>query len=156
MKRERKDKHFIKKPTYPGGLKAMREFITKNLKYPPEALEYRKEGIVRVKYDVDYKGKVTEVFILGGMGYGCDEEAERLVRMLKFDVEKTRKMKVVFHKTINIKFKLPPVKVSKPKPPEVPRIETIQYNYVTTKKQVPQPVEKKKSITYSYTLKINK
>ena len=134
MKKERKPKHFIKRPVYPGGLKAMREFISKELKYPEEALELGKEGVVRIKYDIDYKGNVFDTHILSGMGYGCDEEAERIVRLLKFEVEKTRKVKVVFHKSIQIRFKLPVVKKQKKKKPKPSIITSVQYNYVTTKK----------------------
>jgi len=156
LKKERKDKHFIKKPVYPGGLKAMREFIAEELKYPAEALEHRKEGIVRLKYDIDYKGNVFETHVLSGIGYGCDEEAERIVRKLKFNVDRTRKVKVVFHKNIQIKFKLPKVKKPKPSKPQVPKIQTVQYNYITTKKMTEKEPIKKKPVVYTYTLKINK
>ena len=63
MKKQRKPKHFIKKPVYPGGLKAMRKFISKELKYPKEALENKKEGIVRIKYDINYKGEVFDTYV---------------------------------------------------------------------------------------------
>ncbi len=154
MKRERKPKHFINKPVYPGGLKAMREFISKELKYPQEALELKKEGIVRIKYDIDYKGNVFNTYILSGVGYGCDEEADRIVRLLKFEVEKTRKVRVVFHKTIQIKFKLPKPKKQKPTKFIPPKIRTVQYNYVTTKTVVPK-APKKKEQTKVYNFKLN-
>lgn len=153
MKKERKDKHFIKKPFYPGGMKAMREFIAKELKYPEEALELGKEGTVRLKYDVDYKGRVTEVFILGGIGYGCDEEAERIVRKLKFHVDKNHKVKVVFHKTLQIHFHLPklkPAPIEKPKPPNITQIE---YSYSTSpsKSTARKPTS---TNSYSYSIKV--
>ena len=80
MKKERKDKHFIKKPIYPGGLKAMRAFIAKHKKYPPAAEENNIEGVVRVKYDIDYKGNVVGTQVQSSLGYGCDEEALRAVK----------------------------------------------------------------------------
>jgi len=67
MQKERKDKHFIKKPIYPGGLKAMRALIRKELKYPKEALESKIEGTVYLRYNIDYKGKVTSSKILSGI-----------------------------------------------------------------------------------------
>ncbi len=154
MKKERKDNSFIKKPVYPGGMKAMREFISKNLKYPKEAQELGKEGIVRVKYSIDYKGKVFDSIVLSSLGYGCDEEAERLVRLLKFDVEKTRKVKVVFHKTLQIRFQLPKVKVKKTVKAEPPKITSVQYNYVTTKSSVPKIEENEKKTIYHFKLNI--
>lgn len=154
MKKERKPKHFIKKPVYPGGLKAMREFIAKELKYPEEALKQRKEGVVRIKYDIDYKGNVFDTYILSSVGYGCDEEADRIVRLLKFEVEKTRKVKVVFHKTIQIKFKLPKIKEQKKSKPEPPRVTSVQYNYVTTKSTSESPKKKKDPVIYNFKLNI--
>lgn len=153
MKKQRKPKSFIKKPVYPGGLKAMREFISKELKYPQEALDYSKEGIVRLKYDIDYKGRVIDTYVLSSVGYGCDEEAERIVRKLKFEVEKTRKLKVIFHKTIQIHFKLPKIKKERPVKQEPPAITTVQYNYVTTKSPSAKKSDKKKPIIYN--LKLN-
>ena len=67
MKKERKESSFIKKPVYLGGSKAMKEFIAKELVYPKEALENKIEGTVRMRYDIDYKGIVFNVYILSGL-----------------------------------------------------------------------------------------
>ena len=146
MRRERKKESFINKPTYPGGLKALREFIKKNLKYPLEAMEAKIEGSVLVKYEVNFKGKVTKTEIASGLGYGCDEEATRLVKMFKFEVGKNpRRLKVTFHKSIRINFKLPePVKKSTAK-------NNIKVNYTITKSEKKPPSQ---SNTYSYTIKL--
>ena len=114
MQKERKDKHFIKKPIYPGGREALKKFIGANLKYPKEALENKIEGTVSLKYTIDYKGKVTESHIISGLGHGCDEEALRLANMLKFEVPKSgRKVRVHFHKDLHIHFRLPKKKPQK-------------------------------------------
>ena len=107
MKREVKEKHFLKKPEYPGGPRAMHKFLADNQQYPDSALENRIEGTVTVRYTIDYLGKVIQTRVIAGIGHGCDEEAERMVSLLKFEVPKTRKMKVQFQKTIHIHFKLP-------------------------------------------------
>jgi len=157
VKREKKDKHFIKKPVYPGGLKAMRKFIFQELKYPAEAIEHKIEGTVRIKYDIDYKGNVVGVFVQNSIGYGCDEEAERIVRKLKFNVAKTRKTRVIFHKTIQIYFKLPKVKPVMKPVPVVPTVRKITYSYSTTKsKSTTTKTPTKKPTVYSYTLNIKK
>lgn len=106
MKKEKKDKHFIKKPIYPGGKEAMRAFIKKEMRYPEEAMRNRIEGVVRVRYTVNYNGKIVNTKVIVHLGHGCDEEAERLVRLLRFSVPKNRNLKPLFHKTININFKL--------------------------------------------------
>lgn len=115
MKKELEDKHFIKKPYYPGGTKAMQEFLRKNKKYPPKALEAGIEGTVHIRYTINYKGVVVKTHVIAGLGYGCDEEAERVVRLLKFKVPRTRKVKAQFHKTVHIHFKIPPRKMSQTK-----------------------------------------
>ena len=133
MKKEKKDKHFIKKPTYEGGLTALREFIRKNMKYPKAALKEKIEGTVFVKYTVDHKGNVISTKVVSSLGHGCDEEAKRLVSLLKFQIPKIRKMRIQYHKSIQIHFRLPKVKEKKV-------TSGMKISYTTSKKQV---VEKK-------------
>jgi protein TonB len=127
-KNTRKPESFIKLPVYPGGQKALNEFIKSNLKYPEEALNNKIEGTVTVNYDVDIFGKVTSVKVKHGIGYGCDEEACRIVSLLKYPKKKYQGMHVVFHMTINIHFRMHTA--SKP----VPREQKIVYTYVEKKK----------------------
>lgn len=103
-----KPESFIRKPVYPGGAKAFNEFIRQELKYPDIALENKIEGTVSVTHDVDANGEVSEVRLKHGIGYGCDEEAIRIVKLLKYDKKKYRGMRVVFHNITNIHFKLIP------------------------------------------------
>lgn len=151
MKKERRDKNFIKKPIYPGGPAAMRTFIKENLKYPKTALEKKIEGTVSLKYTIDHNGKVIDTHIIAGIGHGCDEEAARLARLLKFEVPKTRGVKVQFHKDLHVHFRLPKVKQS-------PQQQvTTQYVYTTTPKSntKPEPAKepaKKPVVTYTITI----
>jgi TonB family protein len=107
LKSHRKPESFIRQPKYPGGYKAMDEFIKGNLKYPEEALKNRIEGTVSVTIDIDVNGKVTSSKIKHGIGYGCDEEALRLAELLRFEKKKYKGLYVMFHHTINIHFHLP-------------------------------------------------
>ncbi|GJM33831.1 MAG: hypothetical protein DHS20C18_28320 [Saprospiraceae bacterium] len=111
--KEKKEKHFIQKPIYEGGIAAMKTFIREHLKYPQEALAKKIEGTVRVEYTINYKGVVTDAKVIAGISQACDQEAIRVVKLFLFKVPKIRKLKVVFHKTINIHFKLPKVKPQK-------------------------------------------
>ena len=148
MARPKKDDHFIKKPIYPGGLKAMRQLINSNLKYPKSALSEKVEGSVYLRYGIDHIGKVSEVKILQSLGHGCDEEAERIVKMFLFEVPKIpRKMKVAFHKNIRIHFKLPKVK-STPKP-QKQAVSSFNYTITTDKPKVKAPSPTKTSYTYT-------
>ncbi len=107
MRKEVKKTDILKQPEYPGGQKALRAFVASHLTYPDQALALKIEGTVHLRYTIDHKGVVIDVRILHKLGYGCDEEAERLVRMLTFHVDKTRGVKVLYHKKIQIHFRLP-------------------------------------------------
>jgi TonB family protein len=128
LKSHRKPESFIRQPKYPGGNKAMDDFIKQQMTYPEEALKNRVEGTVSVDVDIDVNGKVSSAKVKHGIGYGCDEEALRLVTLLRFEKKKYHGLYVLFHRSINIHFRLPAT-------------PTIQYNYKDS--------EKKKN-TYSY------
>ncbi|TVQ48053.1 MAG: energy transducer TonB [Saprospirales bacterium] len=136
--REAKDKHFLKKPIYEGGRQALFDFIKRNLKYPKEALKNKIEGVVIVRYTINKDGKVIKTEVKNSLGYGCDEEAQRVVKMLKFHVPKNRKLKVLFHKKIHIKFTLPKKKDAPKK---------VEISYSSQKKD-----EQKPKTSYEYTI----
>lgn len=150
MKKEKKEKHFIRRPVYPGGPKAMRELIRQHLQYPEEASRNGIEGTVALRYEIDYKGNVTDVQVLSGLGYGCDEEAVRLVRLLKFDVPTARGLKVTFHNTLKVHFRMP--KAAQP----AQTAQGIRYNYVPSptqqKEDEGQNPPKEPGSGYSYTI----
>lgn len=151
MQKEKKDKHFIKKPIYPGGPQAMRLFIRENLRYPEEALAQKTEGTVTLKYAIDHQGHVTEAKVVAGLGHGCDEEAVRLVKLLRFEVPKHRGVKVRFTKDIHIHFRLPK---AQPKP----RVQTAQVQYTVASAPKPSGAEEEKKESgggYTYTITIS-
>ena len=153
MQKEKKDKHFIKKPIYPGGKKAMQLFITSALKYPPEALAEKIEGTVVLKYTVNHTGKVIETKVISGLGHGCDEEAERVVSLLRFEVPSNRGVKVLHHLNIQIHFRLPKQK-PKPKTPASSTGGALRYNYQITSNSTTEKKNKSSSSSYTYTIKI--
>jgi protein TonB len=110
MHKEAKDKHFIRQPQYEGGPKALKQFIADHIRYPAKALEHGIEGTVYVKYDIDHLGNVVDAKVISGIGYGCDEEAIRLVRLLKFKVERPRGLRVMYHKSLQVHFRRGTVK----------------------------------------------
>jgi TonB family protein len=114
LKRKAKPESFIRQPNYPGGSKTMNEFIGSNVKYPEEGLKNKIEGSVNIKYDVNVFGDVTSATIVQGIGYGCDEEALRVVKLLKFEKKRYKGVHVIFHKKIIVHFHLPG-KVEPPK-----------------------------------------
>lgn len=93
----------------------MGTYLQQHLRYPTEALEAKIEGTVHVRYDIDHKGKVVSTQVLSGIGHGCDEEAERLVRGLEFTIpKKARGIRILYHKNLKVNFHLPQAKPTAP------------------------------------------
>ena len=94
-------------PKFPGGPAKLLEYIQKNLEYPQIAIKNEIEGNVFVGFVVEEDGSVSDVKVLRGLGYGCDEEAIRLVNSLpKFKPGKRRGEPVRTTYTLTIVFKL--------------------------------------------------
>lgn len=108
-------------PVYPGGKKALDEFISRHMQYPAEAIEHQIEGSVAVDFDVDVFGKVISAKIRHGIGYGCDEEALRLTKMIVYPKKKYQGLHVIHHMHITIHFRL--------KPGNLPEQQPLQINY---------------------------
>jgi len=66
-------------PEFEGNLES---FLAKSTRYPGKAIAEGIEGQVFVCFIVDENGKVTKPEILKGIGFGCDEEALRVIRNL--------------------------------------------------------------------------
>ena len=62
------------------GLSAYYQYVERELVYPPEAQAESIEGIVYVAFMVDVDGSISDLRVLKGLGYGCDEVALELVR----------------------------------------------------------------------------
>lgn len=131
----------------------MKKFVAQNLQYPKGALEAKIEGTVLIRYGLDYRGKVTDVKLKKGLGHGCDEEAMRVVKLLRFTVPQNNKKKVRIHQDINIHFKLPKPK-SKPPAPQNFAITYTQGTGISGKVSKEQPaVPSTPSSGYTYTIK---
>ncbi len=67
-------------PEFPGGLEAMQDYIQKNLSYPKWAIENNIKGKVVLAFVVLPDGSIDYTEIEKGIGFGCDEEALRVLR----------------------------------------------------------------------------
>jgi TonB family protein len=56
------------------------EYLQKNLKKPEQAIENQIVGTVEVEFKVNKKGELSDFMITKSLGYGCDEEAIRLIK----------------------------------------------------------------------------
>lgn len=93
-------------PVPEGGLLAFYKFVEKNLKYPRKAVNAGIEGIVYIKFIVNEKGEPTQFEIVRGIGFGCDEEAFRVLKMYKWQPGKQRGHPVKVMMTMPIHFRL--------------------------------------------------
>lgn len=149
MDKDSRDKRFIRKPIFKGGNKEFSKFLYSNLKYPKEALLQKIQGVVVVRYDINHKGDVTKAKVISGLGFGCDDEAVRVIKLLKFDIPKgPRKLKIIFHRTTKVKFVLPKKVV---KTQDIRKSSSLNYQYVNKEKQSVATTDKQeKSKTYNY------
>jgi len=67
-------------PEFPGGLEALYTYLGKNIRYPEEDRETRRQGRVVLGFVVDEQGNVTEITVLSGVTRTLDAEAVRVVQ----------------------------------------------------------------------------
>lgn len=69
-------------PEFTGGQKAIYQYISANIKYPPEAAQNNIEGTVYVSFVIDENGMPKNPYVERGLGakdYGCHAEAIRII-----------------------------------------------------------------------------
>ncbi|MEO1417558.1 MAG: energy transducer TonB [Bacteroidota bacterium] len=69
-------------PAFPGGEAALYRFLSSHIRYPEDALRKKVEGKVFVRFVIQEDGSITDLQIRKGIGFGCDEEALRVIRMM--------------------------------------------------------------------------
>jgi len=69
-------------PEFPGGMDAMKTFISKNIQYPSDALEAAISGKVYVSFVVEKEGQISEVKVLRNLYPSLDNEALRVVKSM--------------------------------------------------------------------------
>ncbi len=147
MQKKGRKKKFLKLPRLGGGRELLKKFFSENMVYPEKALENKIEGDVIIRYKVNSKGDVVEPKIEKGLGYGCDEEALRLLQLLKYQAVKNKGVRVKTRNRMKIPFRLPK-KVKK----------QYRYTYGSTEKAEKSEntdSQGKKPGTYNYTITIS-
>ncbi|MCE3279942.1 MAG: TonB family protein [Bacteroidetes bacterium] len=71
-------------PMYQKGTFALQDFIKENLEYPRQAQLSNIQGTVIVRFVVEPSGLPTNIGIEKSVGGGCDQEAERIIQMIKW------------------------------------------------------------------------
>ena len=99
-----------KRAQFPGGEAALMQFVARNYRIPPIALESSSGGTIYVQFVIDTTGNVTDVSIVEQgkrLGYGLEEEAIRVVKsMPKWSpaVQRGTKVKMRFRLPVRVAF----------------------------------------------------
>ena len=94
-------------PIFPGGEQALFKYLGDNIEYPDKAYNQGVKGKVYIEFIVDKDGKITNVHVKKGIGYGCDEEAKRIIeRMPNWKPGKQRGRPVKVQYVIPINFNI--------------------------------------------------
>ncbi|MBW6489621.1 MAG: energy transducer TonB [Lentimicrobium sp.] len=81
-------------------------FIAANLKYPEAAIKQNLSGTVKLAFVVEPHGKISNMKILNSLGAGCNEEAIRIVRLIKWMPGIKDELAVRTRMSISINFNL--------------------------------------------------
>ena len=69
-------------PSFPGGDNALRDYLSKNLKYPAEAEEKGIHGRVVCQFVVERDGSISGVKVVRGVDPDLDREAVRVIKFM--------------------------------------------------------------------------
>ena len=96
------------RPSYPGGQKALEDYIANHIEYPQMAVDDNKEGTVNVQFIVDENGNVTNAKVLGAdLGDGLNDEAVRVIsKMPKWEPGKVKGKNVKTRLTLPVTYKI--------------------------------------------------
>lgn len=70
------------RPQFTGGDKAFAAYLSKNIRYPQQALQRRVSGRVLVSFILSAQGRVQDAHVVSGPGNGLNDEALRLVWLM--------------------------------------------------------------------------
>jgi protein TonB len=71
-------------PAPDGGYEGFYKVLRKEMRYPRRAVEAEVSGRVFVEFIIDREGNTTALKVVKGIGYGCDEEAMRVLSKIKW------------------------------------------------------------------------
>jgi TonB family protein len=94
-------------PEYPGGTKALEDYLKRSIRYPQKAAKNKVQGRVIVELVIDKEGNVVNPRIFRGVNPELDKEALRVVKAMPKWTPGIQHGKKVFVKyTIPISFRL--------------------------------------------------
>jgi protein TonB len=69
-------------PRFPGGDAALMAYLKANLRYTSAGIENRIQGVVVLQFVVGADGGISNIRVLRPLGFGLDEEAIRVVKVM--------------------------------------------------------------------------
>jgi protein TonB len=95
--------HVAEPPVFQGDYLA---FLKMHTQYPNQAIDENIEGKVHVEFIVEKDGSISDLKVIKPLGYGCDEEALRVIQMTsgKWSAPKNNGIAVRFKKYLAISF----------------------------------------------------
>ncbi|MGP1625927.1 energy transducer TonB [Prevotella koreensis] len=69
-------------PEFPGGPMELMKWLTKNLRYPSQALSQKQQGEVMVQFIINRDGTLSDFKVTKSAGTALDSEALRVMRMM--------------------------------------------------------------------------
>ncbi|GGD73110.1 hypothetical protein GCM10011514_41510 [Emticicia aquatilis] len=146
-------------PSFEGGVKKMYEFIGRNLRYPEPARRANVQGKVFVKFIVRKDGTVSDLQVLKGVGFGCDEETVRVIgSMPKWNPGKQNGKPVSVYFTMPVNFVLEDYKTTNTAKGEFPWeklivVEKGEIRTFTDKESINKETERLKPLLQSGSIK---
>ena len=110
---------------FEGGMGAFVKFLQENIKYPEAAQKANHGGKVYTQFIVNTDGTISDVTILKSVGFGCDEEAMRVIKLAKWTPGKQSGRVVRSRFTVPIAFQLAnetKIKIDKEEFPKLPAV----------------------------------
>ena len=69
-------------PEFPGGEDELMKYLSNAIKYPERAVRENAQGKVVVGFVVNKDGEIEELKVKRSLGYGCDDEALRVIKAM--------------------------------------------------------------------------
>ncbi|GAA3763587.1 hypothetical protein GCM10022423_14240 [Flavobacterium ginsengiterrae] len=67
--------------SFPGGTFAMVQFIQDKFKIPPKAVRKKSKGTIVLNFTVEKDGSLADIYLFNDLGYGINEELERVLKL---------------------------------------------------------------------------
>ena len=84
----------------------LNSFLSQNLKYPTEAFNRSIAGTVMLTFIIEPHGRISNLEVISSVGGGCDEEAIRLLSLIKWQPAKNDSKTVRYKMSLPITFNL--------------------------------------------------